>query len=61
MSRPLTLVTYLLALVMIVTLSHNPLAGAHLPRWVLIVSIIFVSGLRRQAAGDPERVDVVRV
>ncbi len=62
MSRPLTLVTYLLALVMIVTLSHNLWLALIFPAWVLIVSVnILMSGLRRQDAGDPERVDVVRV
>ena len=44
--------TYLLALVMLVALSHNLWLALLFPAWVLLVSVvILVSGLRRPEAG----------
>ena len=52
MPRSVTLVTYLLALVMMVSLSHNLWLALLFPAWVLLVSVvILVSGLRRHEAG----------
>jgi hypothetical protein len=52
MPRSVTLVTYLLALVMLVALSHNLWLALLFPAWVLLVSVvILVSGLRRPEAG----------
>ncbi|MBK7219542.1 MAG: hypothetical protein IPH95_21395 [Candidatus Promineofilum sp.] len=53
MPRSLTLVTYVLALVMMVSLSHNLWLALLFPAWVLLISVfILVSGLRRHDAGD---------
>ena len=52
MPRSLTLVTYVLALVMMVSLSHNLWLALLFPAWVLLISVfILVSGLRRHDAG----------
>ena len=59
MSRPLTIVTYLLALVMMITLSHNLWLALIFPAWVLLVSIyILFAGLHHRAGsgeGVPAR------
>ena len=53
MPRSLTLVTYALALVMIVSLSRNLWLALLFPAWVLLISVaILVLGLRRRDAGD---------
>jgi len=53
MPRGLTLVTYALALVMLVSLSRNLWLALLFPAWVLLISVrILVSGLRRHDAGD---------
>lgn len=53
MPRSLTLLTYALALVMMVSLSHNLWLALLFPAWVMLVSVvILVSGLRRHDAGD---------
>ena len=53
MPRSLTLVTYVLALVMMVSLSHNLWLALLFPAWVLLISVfILVSGLRRHDGGD---------
>ena len=53
MPRSLTLVTYVLALVMMVSLSHSLWLALLFPVWVLLISVaILVSGLRRPDAGD---------
>ncbi|HQF70962.1 MAG TPA: hypothetical protein PLH39_06750 [Promineifilum sp.] len=53
MPRSLTLVTYALALVMMVTLSHNLWLSLIFPVWVLLVSVyILFAGLHRRAEGS---------
>lgn len=53
MPRSITLVTYGLALIMLVSLSRNLWLALLFPAWVLLISIvILVSGLRRHDAGD---------
>ncbi len=55
MPRSLTLLTYALALVMLVSLSHNLWLALLFPAWVLLISLyILVAGLGRRDAGDVE-------
>ena len=59
MPRSLTLVTYGLALVMMVSLSRNLWLALLFPAWVLLISVaILMSGLRRGDAGDGENATV---
>ncbi|MCZ2114754.1 MAG: hypothetical protein LC131_13145 [Anaerolineae bacterium] len=49
MPRSLTLVTYILALIMLVALSHNLWLALLFPFWVLLISIVILTtGLRRR-------------
>ncbi|CUS03227.2 conserved membrane protein of unknown function [Candidatus Promineifilum breve] len=57
MPRSLTLVTYVLALIMLVSLSRNLWLALLFPAWVLLISVfILASGLRRHDVADVDSV-----